>query len=824
MWLERQLNLIRSSSGPVVLEASRDWGASFIIQSLGMVEAPLVWVELAPEDRHDPVAQGNALSEAVARGLGTPLFGKGLPYSYGIAILKRYLDLVGPFTFAVTRGDHGIDFCQRLFALHRGDNRVLVTVNACPPALASGEGVRVLGRETLRLTQEECSQVAGGGLPARELRDLWNTTGGAFELVLKEVHRRLSLPPAFRPTATGLEMIEDSQLSFDPGALLAALKVRERWPEALELAIAVAPEQVPHLIDKAGHHYFESGLFQRFWNALDLLPPEALEVEGVLYWKFVAAVAVNKHRSLIPTVRRFLDNHEAPELRSAFAGCLPGATSLTQARRAFQALRSPDTLRNYASLLGTFGTSDRGLALAIEAVERADSLGQGHLVVKSGIVASVLLSLRGEYVRSREWASWSLNQYYQRNLSEELARLWSLASLGYSMMLTGDVLGLQTLLADIDLPEEMIGIPTMDSVASTLGDWRFIQGDYEGALGYYLQIWEQLGPYIPVACLPNLAATLCQLGRAEQAFELVSLTRARVEGSTDYERYVVELSMGTCLAAMGSEAARDHFAAALHGFSQLTNAPHIAQAGIGLAVWHLQQGNTTDARRALDGSSVGLRELGSSGWKLFGGPDDQHREVRQLWLGDRTPLHLSFLGHQRVRRDGTVEDLGIRWCEVLALLAAHPQGLTSERLSHLVYGELGNLTTIRATVSKIRRTIPIRARPYRFDCDVSADFLSLMEHLEAGKVREALQLHSGPLLPESQAPGVIEIREDLEESLRQAVLLSNDVRAIQQLATQLAEDLELWEAALRLLSANDPQFPIVRARVNRIRTGWMNDP
>ena len=86
------------------------------------------------------------------------------------------------------------------------------------------------------------------------------------------------------------------------------------------------------------------------------------------------------------------------------------------------------------------------------------------------------------------------------------------------------------------------------------------------------------------------------------------------------------------------------------------------------------------------------------------------------------------------------------------------------------------------------------------------------EHLE-----EALALYQGPLLPWSQAPGVEELRLELEEALRQAVLAQGDTENLFLLAERLGEDLEVWEALLERLPSQDPRLPIVRARVARLR-------
>jgi hypothetical protein len=91
--------------------------------------------------------------------------------------------------------------------------------------------------------------------------------------------------------------------------------------------------------------------------------------------------------------------------------------------------------------------------------------------------------------------------------------------------------------------------------------------------------------------------------------------------------------------------------------------------------------------------------------------------------------------------------------------------------------------------------------------------------LQEGRVREALTLYRGPLLPASDAEGVVETRHMLEASLRQAVLASGDVEALMDLANRLGDDLEVWEAALRAMPDTDPRYPLAQARAEHLGRG-----
>ncbi len=85
--------------------------------------------------------------------------------------------------------------------------------------------------------------------------------------------------------------------------------------------------------------------------------------------------------------------------------------------------------------------------------------------------------------------------------------------------------------------------------------------------------------------------------------------------------------------------------------------------------------------------------------------------------------------------------------------------------------------------------------------------------LAAGNLAEALRLYRGPLLPHSEAPGVAELRGDLERGLRAAVLSAGqpDFLLSWVRARWGAEDLEAWQRLCAVLPAGSPLRPIAAA-------------
>jgi hypothetical protein len=172
------------------------------------------------------------------------------------------------------------------------------------------------------------------------------------------------------------------------------------------------------------------------------------------------------------------------------------------------------------------------------------------------------------------------------------------------------------------------------------------------------------------------------------------------------------------------------------------------------------------------------------------------------------------LGGRRIR-------LGRRHSELLVLLACHPQGRSGDQLTLDLYHEDLNPVTVRAELSRLRRILGpalLDSRPYRLRTELDADFLTVPRLLERGRITEALETYGGPLLPASDAPGVVRLRRLVEGQLRAAVLASRDERLLHAwvAAPWGAEDLQMWQAYARVLPAGSPSRPLAHTRVRTL--------
>jgi hypothetical protein len=86
-------------------------------------------------------------------------------------------------------------------------------------------------------------------------------------------------------------------------------------------------------------------------------------------------------------------------------------------------------------------------------------------------------------------------------------------------------------------------------------------------------------------------------------------------------------------------------------------------------------------------------------------------------------------------------------------------------------------------------------------------------------VRDAAERYSGPLLPSSEAPGVVRERERLDRWLRQAVMTADDLEALWAWVQTPTgdDDLQAWKRLLGGLAFHDPRRARVAARVGDLR-------
>ena len=189
----------------------------------------------------------------------------------------------------------------------------------------------------------------------------------------------------------------------------------------------------------------------------------------------------------------------------------------------------------------------------------------------------------------------------------------------------------------------------------------------------------------------------------------------------------------------------------------------------------------------------------------------------------RPLARLRLLGSDRavLEVDGRPTTLRPGLAEILALLCARPEGMSAATLCADLHGDEGSPSSVRVEVSRLRKLLGpwIDTERYRLTCDVETDVRRVEGLLRAGAVREAAEAYPGPLLPDSEAPGVVSAREHLDAWLRQAVMTSGDADALWAWVHSPSgrDDMAAWKRLITRLEFRDPRRSLCASRLGELR-------
>ncbi|MGV8881153.1 MAG: GAF domain-containing protein [Rhodoglobus sp.] len=302
-----------------------------------------------------------------------------------------------------------------------------------------------------------------------------------------------------------------------------------------------------------------------------------------------------------------------------------------------------------------------------------------------------------------------------------------------------------------------------------------------------------------------------------------------VEGADWSERAVGTSAPGTALALdHGIQIQRaEHFNRIVHPWSCTAVPVHDPATGTLLGVIDITGGDDAVAPATLPllEAAVAAVEAELRIQKL----DEERLRPRSrasVTRPDAAPV-LSVLGTDggRLEFAGRSIELSTRHAEILALLVWHPEGLSAERLAALVYEREGAELTLRSEMVRLRRIVakldpslvPL-SRPYRLGRRCELDAHRVLAFLDRGAHRVALGSYSGQVLPTSSAPGIREIRSEVSNRLRDALLSGAGVDTLLTYARtdESAYDAALWRECLRMLPPKSSKRAAVVARIERI--------
>ncbi|MEW2521398.1 GAF domain-containing protein [Actinacidiphila alni] len=179
-------------------------------------------------------------------------------------------------------------------------------------------------------------------------------------------------------------------------------------------------------------------------------------------------------------------------------------------------------------------------------------------------------------------------------------------------------------------------------------------------------------------------------------------------------------------------------------------------------------------------------------------------------------LDLRCLGSVRATNDGQPLHLPPRQLEILTLLALEPDGFAPDRLRACLYGDRPvTASTFKAELSHLRRALNggVATRRYALTVPVSCDAAEVLRALEYGDLDAAVTHYRGPLLPMSEAPGIVAWREHLEVVVREAVLADTSPEHALRYGERAPYDVAVHEHALRLLGPGDARRGIAAGRL-----------
>jgi hypothetical protein len=174
-----------------------------------------------------------------------------------------------------------------------------------------------------------------------------------------------------------------------------------------------------------------------------------------------------------------------------------------------------------------------------------------------------------------------------------------------------------------------------------------------------------------------------------------------------------------------------------------------------------------------------------------------------------------------VQLRGRTVRLSPRHSEILVLLADH-DGLTGNELAVQLSPDHLTASTLRAELTRLRGLLGdvLDSRPYRIRGRTEGDWRSVSALLTGGRLDDAVRAYRGPLLPQSQAPGIVDRRDSLTQQLRGAVLASQrpELMVAWTRSRWGADDAQMWRAQVGALPQGSPLRPLAAAEADRLET------
>jgi tetratricopeptide (TPR) repeat protein len=813
MWLTSRGDNLIQHSGRIVFSCSLEHGIHTLVSKLSE-DVPRIWLEFTERDCYDTISQGDKLAEACARAIGNKFH--ALPYQYGMSILKAQLSVLPPHVFVLTNAHFAPDFAKEFLSLQRDSHRVIVHFGKPIVSILNHlpSDTKLVSAEDLQLTATEAYELVAERLLPHEVEEMLEESKGAHDIFVAELCKRLQLTPPLVSGPNGPRFLGKTHTSLDTHAWLELLVSQKRWLEALEFCVAYLPERISTILAEAGHVFHERGLHKRLWGLLSPLPEALKNDECVLYWLLLAAFRLGKEQDLATSVKTYLQQHEAPELRALYAGVLaPYEEALSQAQRAYDAKPNAFTLYQLGAKTPSISESVRLLEAS---VKLSIDEGRGYEVIRNAGVLIERLILQGKYDSAVSWGQWALEEFDNRQLKDNLCRLDVLNAWAYARILCGQLAGLETLLTEniVHLDE---AYPTLARLfRSTLGDYLIASDRPHEALKHYEANLLDTPRYHSAAAIHNYCRGLIELSKIDEAIEISKRVPHLLENESPIDAGDANLAYGMSLSFHNPGKAESFLDSARQNFTSEFISYRFIQSTLYLAFVKYTIGDIANAKLLLQECSELLYNLSEAGLKLLSGPEKYFRDILSFIKRDGIELEVRLLGEGEVWFNNEKIDVPPLWVEVLGIMCLKERPLNLEELLSFLYGDDGRKENLKANLSKMRKVFPISQHPYQLTVSYTTDITKIQDFIARGKVGEALKLYRGSILPYSSSPFLRHIDEVLAESIRQATLQSHDSEALFSLLEYYEDDLELLETLSHVITESDPRSAIVGAKLKQL--------
>ena len=822
VWVARHLERLLTLERPVALLGGEGAGVPFLLDALRAHER-VAWFHLTAAQADDAVAQGNALAAAVNRTLGAPLLPTALPIAAHLSTLERHRADVLPLALALTLEHPVPTTVDALLALHAVGYRVILDVRGeTAPLRDALARCLLLSRAALAVSAEEARAAAPAALSDAEVERLRCDADAAFGTLLGRLNAAAGVPRPLVPAPDGWLVDRSEAELVEPQTLLGSLVRQGQLIEALEFAALSVSQAVDELLRDAGPRYQGDGLLARLHLLLSALPEPYRLRERVLEWRLVAALAVGEVPAVAPDVDAHLERYHAPSLRARRAGTLPHSRGFVLAEQALRAARTPLTLWQYGRL---HPDPAQALDHLHASVRLAEEVGGHYEVVRSAGAYGVKLVHAGEFARGAAWLRWALDVFDQAQLRDGARRLLLSNDLAVARIMCGDLVGVRGPLEDA-LAMADAALPSVATLLrSTLAWFELAEGQPTRALEHMQAVYRASGRALRARYAYQLVRVLNELGQGDEALRVADDAVAIAEHGEPHERLEALLARGMARAAAsaaGSATVAAHDGGRDDLLAVVVAAEPVMEQRLAAAL-HLLLVSDGAAHLLPAGVSDVLAAMPEAAARVLSGPARCFEGVWATLRGATPALELSFLGAVTCRWQGREVVLARRLAEAAFALVLHPDGIGRDQLNDFLTGEARRgyaPSAVRALMTRLRALLPVSDAPYRFEVPFRCDVGELRDHLTHGRIRPAVALLRGRLLPESDAPGVDEVRLVLEEELRQAALQAADPDALFELSERLGDDLECWEATVAALAPGDPRVALARARVRRLERAY----